>query len=66
MAGPSVTSAWLHEPSVRDRFDGDRLLDEPEGQFAAVSGRSTVEAKGELVMAKNVLDGSSPETSHDR
>jgi len=39
----------LHQPSVRYRLDGDRLLDQPEKQFAAVPGRSTVETKGELV-----------------
>ena len=60
MAAPSGTSAWLHQPSVRYRLDGDRLLDQAEKQFAAVPGRPTVEAKGELVevvVQMRVADG---------
>jgi hypothetical protein len=50
----------LYEPSIRDRLDGDRLLNEPEKQFATMLGSATVEAKGELVQVvvqMRVADG---------
>src|SRR4051794_18319689 len=49
MVAPKTPSFALDEASVRDGIDDDRLLNEMEEEFAAMSRPSSVESKRELV-----------------